>query len=60
VEAFAKKGVEVSADVKRFFEALEANDWAQADALFKGWEKARREHSNSEQPLLSPGNFGPS
>jgi hypothetical protein len=57
MEAFAKKkGIEVSADVKRFFDALEANDWAQADAMFHGWMKERRERneSNSELPPSVP------
>ena len=57
LEAFAKKkGIEVTADVKRFFDALEANDWAQADAMFQGWMKERRERneSNSELPPSFP------
>jgi tetratricopeptide (TPR) repeat protein len=57
MEAFAKKkGVEVTADVKRFFDALEANDWVQADAMFQGWMKERRERneSNSELPPSFP------
>jgi hypothetical protein len=54
-----KKGIEVSADVKRFFDALEAGDWTQADALFKGWQKERKEShdSNSKKPPSFPWQF---
>jgi hypothetical protein len=60
LEAFAKKkGIEVSADVKRFFDALEGGDWAQADALFKGWQKERKDahDSNSPEPPSFPLNL---
>ncbi len=58
MEAIAKKkDIEVSAEVRRFFDALEAGDWEQVDALFKGWIKERRERheSNSELPPAVPG-----
>jgi tetratricopeptide (TPR) repeat protein len=56
VEAFAKKnGIAVGADVQRFFDALEAGDWAQADGLFKGWEKRFRDlHTHDGNAVDEP------
>ena len=60
MEAFAqKKGIEIGADVKRFFDALEAGDWPQADSFFKGWMKVREQQRDAESmgPPLFPWNI---
>jgi hypothetical protein len=48
-EGLARKhGLEIQPDVRRFFDALEAGNWTEADGLFQGWMRERREMRDSE------------